>query len=266
MLMMLDALSGPYHGVSFGFDRDKDWYLTDDGCAANPVCTHADNQKGVKVKLQVSTREQPVLPVTPQPQVTQDYFRLLGFAPADIPCLAFEEIVAEKIRAASQRSKIRDLHDLAEIASRPLNRELVRALAVLKLWNSGGPGLDYERFRARIMDGGDYDLGDLENLLRKDQRPDLDAMMRRVVEAFRFLSELTDRERTLAEDGAQRLACSRAGRRRGRAGGRSPPWSHARASYRAARTTNRRSATVFPPCTEYRRVRPRRRERARPAR
>lgn len=37
-------------------------------------------------------------------------------------------------RAASQRSKIRDLHDLAEIASRDLNR----ALAVLKLWNSGG--------------------------------------------------------------------------------------------------------------------------------
>ncbi len=203
MLTMLDALSEPYHGVSFRFEKDKDWYLTDDGCAANPVCTHADNQKGVKVKLQVSTREQPVLPVTPQPQIAQDYFRLLDFAPADIPCLAFEEVVAEKIRAASQRSKIRDLHDLAEIATRPLNRELVRALAVLKLWNSGGPGLDYERLRARIMDGGDYDLGDLVTLLRKDQRPDLDAMIDRVVEAFRFLSELTERERALAADNAQ---------------------------------------------------------------
>lgn len=203
MLMILDALSSPYHGVSFRFDRDKDWYLIEEGCAANPVCTHADNPNGVKIKLQISTRESPVLPVTAQPQITQDYFRLLEFVPADIPCLAFEEIVAEKIRAASQRSKTRDLHDLAEIATRPLNRELIRALATLKLWNSGGPGLDYERFRARIMDGGDYDLADLTNLLRKDQRPDLDATIRRAVEGFRFLSDLTALERTLAADNAQ---------------------------------------------------------------
>jgi hypothetical protein len=31
MLMMLEALSKPYHGLSFRFDRDKDWYLIDDG-------------------------------------------------------------------------------------------------------------------------------------------------------------------------------------------------------------------------------------------
>src|SRR3984885_15064620 len=133
MLMMLDALDRPYHGISFRFDRDKDWYLTDDGCAANPVCFHDDNPKGVKTKLQVSTRDKPVMPVAPASQIDQDYFRLLGFAPAAIPSLAFEEVVAEKIRAASQRSKIRDLHDLSEIASRPLNRDLIRALAVLKL-------------------------------------------------------------------------------------------------------------------------------------
>lgn len=36
MLMMLEALGQPYHGLSFRFDKDKDWYLTDDGCAANP--------------------------------------------------------------------------------------------------------------------------------------------------------------------------------------------------------------------------------------
>ena len=27
MLMMLDALDRPYHGISFWFDREKDWYL-----------------------------------------------------------------------------------------------------------------------------------------------------------------------------------------------------------------------------------------------
>src|SRR5438552_4090605 len=108
MMMMLEAVNEPYHGLSFRFDKDKDWYLTEDGCAANPVCFHDENKKGVKVKLQVSMRERPILSAVTVPQLEQDYFQLLGFAPAAIPCLVFEEAIAEKIRAASQRSKIRD--------------------------------------------------------------------------------------------------------------------------------------------------------------
>lgn len=204
MLMMLDALSAPYQGLSFRFDKDKDWYLTDDGCAANPVCFHADNEKGVKIKLQVSTRETPVMPVAAMAQIDQDYFRLLPFEPAAIASITFEEAVAEKIRAASQRSKIRDLHDLSEIAGRALNRDLIRSLAVLKLWNSGGAGLDYDRFAARVKGGGDYDIGDLTALLRKDQKPDLDGMVARVVDGYRFLADLTDAERMLAADWAHK--------------------------------------------------------------
>ena len=56
----------------------------------------------------------------PSKQIAQDYLDLVPFRPAKIPCLQFEEVVAEKIRAASQRSKIRDLHDLSEISIRPL--------------------------------------------------------------------------------------------------------------------------------------------------
>jgi hypothetical protein len=96
MLMILEALDQPYHGLSFRFDRDKDWYLTNDGCAANPLCAHADNERGVKIKLQISTRETPILPIVSLPQLPQDYFRLLPFEPADIPCLSMEEIIAEK--------------------------------------------------------------------------------------------------------------------------------------------------------------------------
>ncbi len=204
MLMMLEALGQPYHGLSFRFDKDKDWYLTDDGCAANPVCFHDDNPKGVKIKLQVSTREEPVLPVMPVDQIKQDYFAQLPFVPAAIPSLAFEEAVAEKIRAASQRSKIRDLHDLSEIAGRPLNQELVRALAVVKLWNSGGEGLEYERFADRVKGSADYDIADLTSLLRRDQKPDLKGMIARVIEGYRFLGNLTDAERLLAGDGARK--------------------------------------------------------------
>ena len=134
----------------------------------------------------------------------QSCFTVLQFAPAAIPSLAFEEAVAEKLRAASQRSKIRDLHDLSEIASRPLNRDLVRSLAILKFWNSGGPGLDYARFSERVKGGADYDLADLTNLLRKDQKPDLDGMIRRVVESYRFLADLTAAEQLLAADSTQK--------------------------------------------------------------
>lgn len=204
LIRMLDALAQSYHGIGFRFDRDKDWYLTDDGCAAVPVCSHAENQNGVKIKLQVSTREQPVLPVKEVPQLRQDYFSLLPFEPAAIPSLVFEEAIAEKIRAVSQRSKSRDLHDLSEISSRPFRRDLTKSLAVFKLWNDGGPGLDFERIRQRLEDGRGHDVGELRNLLRKDQVPDLNAMTQRVMNGFRFLADLTELEKTLARDGSRR--------------------------------------------------------------
>ncbi|TAK50777.1 MAG: nucleotidyl transferase AbiEii/AbiGii toxin family protein [Gammaproteobacteria bacterium] len=205
MLMLLDALDRPYHGLEFRYDRVRDWYLTDEGCAANPVCSHAHNLHGVKIKLQISTREKPIMPVVAQAQLPQDYLRLLPFAPADIPCLALEEVIAEKVRAASQRSKIRDLHDLSELAGRPFNRDLVRGLSVLKLWTSGGPGLNFDAFRQSIEGGADYDVGDLRNLLRKDQTPDLPTMIRRVAEGFQFLGMLNEPERALTADRSQRL-------------------------------------------------------------
>ncbi len=104
MVMVLDALSQPYRGIGFHLD-DNDWYQTDEGCAANPVCSHAGNEHGVAIKLQFSLREEPVLPVAALLQIEQQYFELLDFVPATIPSLAFEEAVSEKIRAASQRRK-----------------------------------------------------------------------------------------------------------------------------------------------------------------
>lgn len=101
MVMMLDALSAEYQGLKFTIE-DRDWYQTDDGCAVNPICAHADNEAGIKIKLQVSMREKPILPVRDVPQLKQEYFEQVGFDPAAIPSLAFEEAVAEKIRAASR--------------------------------------------------------------------------------------------------------------------------------------------------------------------
>ncbi len=203
-MMLLDALQAPYHDITFTFDRDKDWYLTDDGSSVNPVCAHPENIKGVKIKLQISTRENPILPVVPRPQLDQDFFRHLPFAPIQIPCLALEEAIAEKLRAASQRSKIRDLHDLSEIARFTLKQDLIRALAVLKLWTVGG-SLNYANLRDALLSSKDYEIGDLRNLLQKNQEPEFKAMIERVCERFRFLGELTARERALTEDSSRKL-------------------------------------------------------------
>lgn len=204
-ILLLDALVTPYHGITFSFDRAKDWYLTEDGSSANPICAHPENLNGVKIKLQISTREVPILPVVPQKQLEQDFFRFLPFAPAEIPSLALEEAIAEKIRAASQRSKIRDLHDLSEISRDALNQDLIRSLAVLKLWGVGGPGLSYDRLRDGVQGSKDYEIGDLRNLLRKDQEPELKAMIAQVSERYRFLNDMTDIEKALSADSEKRL-------------------------------------------------------------
>jgi hypothetical protein len=75
---------------------------------------------------------------------------------------------------------------------------------VIKLWESDGENLDYQQFAAQIEGGKDYDIGDLTNLLRKDQRPDLKDMIRRAQEGFRFLGQMTDLESTVAQDKARR--------------------------------------------------------------
>jgi hypothetical protein len=77
----------------------------------------------------------------------------------------------------------------------------VRGIAVLKLWNQRD-ALSYERLTKRIEEAADYDVGDLTELLRKDQRADLATLIKRVVEGYRFLSNLTELESKLANDKA----------------------------------------------------------------
>lgn len=196
-------VEAPYHGIHFTFDRDKDWYHIQDGLSANPLCTHEGNKNGVRIKIQISTREDPILTVISIPQLPQDYFKMLPFEPVDVPCLAYEEIISEKIRAASQRTKIRDLHDLSEIAKRPMDQDTVRALAVLKLWTVEDQ-LHFESFCDRI-NGADYDVEDLHMLLRKDESPALPDLIKHVADGFRFLQNLNAEEAALAADTRRQL-------------------------------------------------------------
>jgi predicted nucleotidyltransferase component of viral defense system len=205
LLNIMEVLDQPYHGLSFRYEKDRDLYTTEDGCSANPVVCHDWNPEGTKIKIQVSMREQPTLPVRPRTQIEQPYFRDLEFIPSAFPCLALEEVIAEKIRAGQQRAKIRDLWDLSELGPRPFNRELVRRLAVIKVWQANnGTGFDHAAFIAKTSDKNAYEEGDLRRLLRRDRsRFDIGQMIERIRREYQFLDRLPENERRLAMDVAQ---------------------------------------------------------------
>jgi hypothetical protein len=91
MIALLEAFAQPYRGLRFHLDQSNDWYVADESCGANPLCAHDDNPVGVRLKLQVSLRERPVLPVVAIAQIPQEHFELLGFAPAAARCPELSE-------------------------------------------------------------------------------------------------------------------------------------------------------------------------------
>jgi predicted nucleotidyltransferase component of viral defense system len=132
ILEMMAAFEQPFHGI--GFAIPDNYYETQDGQSwgVNPTYSHDWNASGVsEIKLQVSRRETPTLPVERLLQIDQSYFKFLPFVPAEITCLALPEILAEKIRASYQRNKARDIYDLGMFARRPLDQALVRRLVGL---------------------------------------------------------------------------------------------------------------------------------------
>jgi predicted nucleotidyltransferase component of viral defense system len=205
ILEMMEAFEQPFHGIQFAIP-DESYYETQDGLSwgANPVYSHAWNGGGVsEVKLQISRRETPTLPIERLPQLQQSYFRLLPFPPAEITCLALAEILAEKIRACYQRNKARDIYDLGMFATRPLDQPLIRRLVVLKLWQSGDT-FDPARLMRKFEDGRDFDWDDLGQLLRRTTVLDRNRITADCVRGFGFLANLTADETILAADSHQR--------------------------------------------------------------
>ena len=204
ILAMLEPFEQPFHGIQFAIP-DQAYYESENGLSwgVNPTHSHGWNQGGSEIKLQISRRETPTLPTERRPQIAQSYFRVLPFVPAQILCLAFAEILAEKIRACYQRNKVRDMYDLAVFATRPLNQALIRRLVVLKLWQVRDT-FDPARLMQKFEDGRDFDWDDLRQLLNRAVVIDRERFTADCVRGFRFLEDLTEDERTLARDKYQR--------------------------------------------------------------
>ncbi|MGA3239244.1 MAG: nucleotidyl transferase AbiEii/AbiGii toxin family protein [Bryobacteraceae bacterium] len=205
LLDMMDAFTQPFHGIQFSIP-DHSYYETQDGLSwgVNPTYTHAWNGSGEsEVKLQISRRETPTRVTERRPQCEQSYFRLLPFAPAEINCLALPEIIAEKIRACYQRNKARDIYDLGIFATKPLDPALIRRLVVLKLWQARDT-FDPERLMRKFEEGRAFDWDDLGQLVRRTVAINRERITADCVRGYRFLLDLTEEERQLANDPHQR--------------------------------------------------------------
>jgi predicted nucleotidyltransferase component of viral defense system len=205
VLEMMAAFQEPFHGIQFAIEME-DFYETQDRLSwgVNPSYTHDWNQSGDSViKIQVSRRETPILSTVEMTQLEQTYFRHLPFIPAAIRCLAFDEMLSEKVRACYQRNKARDIYDLGMFAGRPVNQALIRRLVVLKLWQANDR-FDPAALLQKFEDGRAFDWEDLRQLTNKARDIDKDSITRACARGFAYLTQLTADEATLAADRYQR--------------------------------------------------------------
>lgn len=211
--IMKDAFGSPYRGVTFTFD-DKEYGVTDTSSRASPHCA-MEGVQPILIKLEVSRRADPILEPALQAQLDQPYFADLGFTPSKIPCLQLEEAMGEKIRASFQRNKIRDLHDLQQLQehhSSSFDRDLVRQLTVLKLWESPEASatfapFSYETFDQRLRKRAankEFNEADLKSLLHKAAKVELTNMVDAVSKTYSFLADLTAEEKVLVTDRHQK--------------------------------------------------------------
>jgi uncharacterized protein len=151
-----------------------------------------------RFRLEISYRESTFLPAARWKPIDQLYYSDLPFPVPAIPSLRLEEAIAEKLRAIQQRATERDLYDAARYGQKGFDQELVRLLAVAKLWNDREP-FDPERILATLR-GGRREWPDLDRLIGRARRQDWNRRTAEAARRFEFLRELSPLERELVED------------------------------------------------------------------
>jgi predicted nucleotidyltransferase component of viral defense system len=149
-------------------------------------------------KLEVSLREDPVLPPMDLTIKDEVYFKYTGFKPFPIPCMALEEVISEKIRAAYQRGTVRDFFDLYQLANWPYDRDLVKRLTVIKFWNSRsdyGPQLFFQK-----VEETDIEFSEIQYLLKHQTHPGEGEIRNRILYNFRYLTEMEADLETIRKD------------------------------------------------------------------
>ncbi len=149
-----------------------------------------DWNSGTVFELQVSFREQPVFPPSKIPLQNEMYFKYCEFQSFPVQCMQRDEVLSEKIRAAFQRVRSRDLYDLYIFAGRPYNRDTIKALVVVKCWNARDP-FNSELFFDKV-EKGDYDWEDLRSLVRRGSLPSEKEVIAKVLDEYKYLGNMDE--------------------------------------------------------------------------
>jgi predicted nucleotidyltransferase component of viral defense system len=196
LVELVEVFNREHHGISFTLDE---YYKTldENSFGGDVLYRHAWNDAG-RFRLQVSLRERPTLAVRARAVEHHSYFAQLEFDGFDVRSLDVTEMIAEKVRAAFQRAKVRDLYDLYRFASRPFNGELLRRLVVLKLWQARDP-FDPERLFEKLRSGV-YDWDDIHRLVSLSARAEPEEILASVERRFAVLHQLTELEERVISD------------------------------------------------------------------
>lgn len=114
-----------------------------------------------------------------------------------------DEVLSEKIRAAFQRARSRDLCDLYLFAGLPYNRDTIKTLVAVKCWKARDP-FDPELFFEKV-EKGDYDWEDLRSLVRRGSLPSKEEVIGKVLDEYEYLGDVDkDLSRIIRDSKAHR--------------------------------------------------------------
>ena len=186
------------YGITFAIDEE---FSSRENTTSSygAIINYAHDWRSSNFELNVSFREKPCLNIEPLPLQSELYFKYCEFEPFEVPCLQKEELIAEKIRAAFQRVRSRDLYDLYIYANNTAyNKEAVKALAVIKCWNVREP-FDPASLLDKIANE-EYDWSDLRRLVRPNSLPREETIIREVKANYEYLTEINKVLGTIIDD------------------------------------------------------------------
>ena len=166
--------------VRTAFDVGVESYLA--------IIRYAHSWNAGEFTLEVSYREEPLLPFQEVLLYDEMYFRFCEFSRFAVTCLQKEELLAEKLRAAFKRLRARDLYDLYLFSGRPFDKDIVRQLVVVKCWNVREP-FNPDALLSSISEGK-YDWDDLQRLVRRGDLPSEEIVTKKVIGEYAFLKDL----------------------------------------------------------------------------
>lgn len=195
ILEVAEIIEGTHYGITFSL---SDVYVNIDNNAGGALFNYKHDWNEAVITLDLSLRAKPLLVVVKKPLIVESYFRHLPFEPPEVNCLQLEEVLAEKIRAAYERTKVRDLYDLSFAAKKPFSREKVRLLSVLKCWESRTV-FEPASFMEKI-EKSQYEMAELQQVVFQTKRVSIKDLIKTLKQEYSFLMNLTEEELKIAQD------------------------------------------------------------------